>query len=81
VTDAAVVGVRDPRLGEVPVAYVVGADRTSDEELRARCREHLAPYKVPVAFHRVDTLPRSAAGKVLRRELATRHDANRETGT
>jgi long-chain acyl-CoA synthetase len=71
VSDAAVVGVADARLGEVPVAFVVGGEVT-DEELRAVCREHLAPYKVPVAFHRIDALPRSEVGKVLRRDLARR---------
>jgi acyl-coenzyme A synthetase/AMP-(fatty) acid ligase len=71
VSDAAVVGFADDRLGEVPIAFVVGAAGT-DEELRALCREHLAPYKVPVAFHRIDALPRSEVGKVLRRELAAR---------
>ena len=38
----------DERLGEVPVAVVVGA--ASDEDLEAACRAELAPYKVPVAF-------------------------------
>jgi acyl-CoA synthetase (AMP-forming)/AMP-acid ligase II len=71
VVDAAVIGVADERLGEVPVAFVVSADVT-DDALHALCREHLAPYKVPVAFHRIDALPRSEVGKVLRRELLAR---------
>jgi long-chain acyl-CoA synthetase len=69
VVDAAVAGVPDDRLGEVPVAYVVTSAAVADAELVAICREHLAPYKVPVAFHRVDALPRSEVGKLLRREL------------
>jgi acyl-CoA synthetase (AMP-forming)/AMP-acid ligase II len=68
VREVAVVGVPDERLGEVPVAFVVGD--VTDDELTALCRTHLVPYKIPVAFHRVDALPRSDVGKVLRRELA-----------
>ncbi len=69
VVDAAVVGAPDDRLGEVPVAYVVTSVIVADADLVAMCREHLAPYKVPVAFHRVDELPRSEVGKLLRRQL------------
>lgn len=72
VTDAAVVGIPDERLGEVPVAFVITRGDVTDAELVAACRTHLAPYKVPVAFHRVDAFPRSEVGKVLRRELAAR---------
>jgi long-chain acyl-CoA synthetase len=72
VSEAAVVGVPDDRLGEVPVAYLVTTTSVSDADLVAVCREHLAPYKVPVAFRRIDALPRSEVGKVLRRELAQR---------
>ena len=68
VTDAAVVGVPDDRLGEVPVAFVTGKE-VAAAELEARCRAHLAPYKVPVAFRHVEHLPRNEAGKVLRRDL------------
>jgi long-chain acyl-CoA synthetase len=68
VAETAVVGVPDDRLGEVPVAFVVG-DAT-DDELAELCREHLVPYKIPVAFVRVAEIPRSEVGKVLRRDLA-----------
>ena len=74
VDDAAVVGVPDDRLGEVPVAFVTGR-AVDPATLVAACREHLAPYKVPVAFHHVDALPRNEAGKLLRRDLASRHGA------
>lgn len=73
VTDAGVVGVPDDRLGAVPVAFVVTDRAVTDDELRTTCREHLAPYKVPVTFHRVDTLPRTEVGKLLRTELAALH--------
>ena len=41
----------------------------SIEELRALCREHLAAYEVPQQFRFIDVIPRSAIGKVLRKEL------------
>ena len=69
VDDVAVVGIADDRLGEVPVAFLVGR-AVADDVLRALCREHLVAYKVPVAFHWIGSLPRSEVGKVLRRELA-----------
>jgi acyl-coenzyme A synthetase/AMP-(fatty) acid ligase len=75
ITEAAVVGVPDDRLGEVPVAFVVG-DAT-DDELRALCREHLVAYKVPVSFERVDALPRTEVGKVRRADLAGRYVSDR----
>jgi acyl-CoA synthetase (AMP-forming)/AMP-acid ligase II len=72
VTDAAVVGVPDERLGEVPVAFVAGSP-IAPAALEALCREHLVAYKVPVAFHHVEHLPRSEIGKVQRSELAALH--------
>jgi long-chain acyl-CoA synthetase len=75
VEDAAVVGVPDDRLGEVPVAFVVRAADGGPLDvvsLDALCRQHLAPYKVPVRFHEIDDLPRNEIGKVLTRELVDR---------
>ena len=70
VADAAVVGVPDDRLGEVPVAFVVPNGDTIDADaLAALCREHLAPYKVPVRFETVAELPRNEIGKVKAADL------------
>ena len=68
VAEAAVVARPDDRLGEVPVAFFVGdADEAA---LAALCRGHLSPYKVPVAFHRVRSLPYNEVGKLLRGKVA-----------
>lgn len=74
VADAAVVGVPDDRLGEVPWAFCVPAGDALPlaDELEALCRRHLAPYKVPTRFLPVDALPRNEVGKVLRRALVER---------
>jgi long-chain acyl-CoA synthetase len=72
VSEAAVVGVPDERLGEVPVAFVVGS--APDDELERLCRDHLVAYKIPVAYRRIAALPRSEVGKVLRRQLIARAD-------
>jgi long-chain acyl-CoA synthetase len=72
VREASVVGVPDDRLGEVPVAFLVG-EPVEPDVLVAHCREHLVPYKVPVDFRWIDELPRSEVGKVLRRDLVARY--------
>ncbi len=69
--DAAVIGRPDDRWGAVPTAAIVvrpGTDPT-DAALAAHCRRSLAGYKVPVAFIRVATIPRTSGGKLIRREL------------
>ncbi len=68
VSEVAVFGVDDARLGQVPVALVERhPDRSLDEdELRRFTRERLAPYKVPARFVFVDTLPRTPSYKVNR---------------
>jgi O-succinylbenzoic acid--CoA ligase len=73
VLEAAVVGRPDPRWGEAVCALVVpepGAE-PAVEELRAHCAERLAPFKVPKHVQLVPgPLPRTAAGKLMRRMLA-----------
>jgi len=71
VAEVAVVGEPDPRTGEAIVAFVVpepGA-RPDPATLLAHCARSLARYKCPTRVEIVDALPRSFAGKVLRREL------------
>lgn len=75
VRDAAVVGVSDERLGEVPWAFVVRANQSLSEiELLSWCRERLTPYRVPVRVVFVDQLPRNEVGKVVKRDLAVLAD-------
>jgi acyl-CoA synthetase (AMP-forming)/AMP-acid ligase II len=74
VSEAAVIGVPDERMGEVGKAFVVprtGAAVTPDE-LVAWCREKLANYKVPRAVQLVDALPKNATGKVTKDVLRAR---------
>jgi acyl-CoA synthetase (AMP-forming)/AMP-acid ligase II len=80
VADACVAGVPDPRLGEVPVAWIRPAAGASPREaaLVDFARRSLAGYKVPVAVRLVDELPRNEIGKVLRRELVAAYE--RATG-
>ncbi|HEX7154511.1 MAG TPA: AMP-binding protein [Thermoanaerobaculia bacterium] len=62
VREAAVVGVADGLRGELPVAFIAGDFDAA--ELERVCREQLASFKVPRRFVRVDSLPRTALGKV-----------------
>ncbi len=72
VLEAAVVGVPDDRLGEVPWAFVVRKDEAVTEQgLIQWCRDRLTPYRVPVRVVFVERLPRNDVGKVVKRELTT----------
>ena len=69
VREVAVVGTRDERWGEAPVAFVVADGAVQATELETWCRERLAAYKVPRRFNLVSELPRNASGKVAKRVL------------
>ena len=71
VAEVAVIGIEDPILGEVPVAYVALAPnkKLAAEVLLAKCRDELASYKQPVAIHFMPELPKGPTGKILRREI------------
>jgi fatty-acyl-CoA synthase len=73
VVEAALIGVPDPRWGEVGRAVVVARGALDPEALLAFLRERLARYKVPKSVVVVDALPRTAAGKLDRRALSARH--------
>ncbi|MBJ6762651.1 o-succinylbenzoate--CoA ligase [Myxococcaceae bacterium JPH2] len=78
VLESAVVGVPEPRWGEVPVAFVVtraGSSAPTAGELEVWCRQSLAGFKVPARFIFIAELPRNAMSKVERgvlRQQATR---------
>lgn len=71
VADVGVIGVADERWGESGRAVIVlKAGVTLDEQtILAHCQRNLAKFKVPKSFVFTDSLPRNAAGKVLKRAL------------
>ncbi len=71
VNDVAVIGVPDEESGELPKAFVVPApgETVTLEELQAFLAEHVVKYKIIQSLEIVDAIPKSASGKILRREL------------
>jgi long-chain acyl-CoA synthetase len=71
IKEACAKGIADDYRGETVRAYVVpmpGAELT-EEDVTAWCREKLAAYKVPKSVVFMDELPKSAVGKILRKDL------------
>jgi long-chain acyl-CoA synthetase len=74
VAEVGVAGLPDKMRGEKAKAWIVlrHGHKLTQSEIKAYCRERLAPYKVPSHYEFVAELPKSAAGKVLRRVLRQR---------
>ncbi|QAA76989.1 MAG: Long-chain-fatty-acid--CoA ligase [Candidatus Bipolaricaulis sibiricus] len=70
---AGVIGVKDPKVGEYPMAYVVlkpeARGRVTEADIREYLKEKLAPYKVPKVVEFRSELPKTDVGKVSRRDL------------
>ncbi|AKF24035.1 long-chain fatty acid--CoA ligase [Sulfurovum lithotrophicum] len=69
---SAVIGVRDEKSGEIPVAYLEldeGIESINETVLKKHMREHLANFKLPKQIHIIEELPKNATGKVLKRVL------------
>jgi long-chain acyl-CoA synthetase len=80
VEEVAVFGVPDPRWGETVYAVVFGRIQVTPDELVAHCRERIAGFKVPRRIElRTEPLPKSAAGKILKRDLREPHWAGQQT--
>jgi long-chain acyl-CoA synthetase len=71
IAEAAVIGVHDQALGEEVKAVVAfkPGQTAAGEEIIAYCKERLAAYKYPRSVEIRDTLPKTATGKILKREL------------
>ncbi len=73
---AAVIGQNDPHSGEVPVAFIEleeGYEMITPAEIKAQLKEHLAVFKIPKTITVVQSLPKTATGKVLKRVLKGQH--------
>jgi fatty-acyl-CoA synthase len=81
VLEAGVIPVPDEKWGEVPKALVVLKPSLSvtEAELMEFCRNRLAHYKCPRSFEFVDSLPKTATGKILKKELRKKYWKGQDT--
>lgn len=75
VLEVGVAGIPDAYSGEAVKAWIVlkPGETLSESELKAFCKERLAPYKVPKHYEFRSELPKTTVGKILRRELVRQH--------
>ena len=72
ITDAAVVRSPDHEAGEIPKAFVVSDGSLSEEEVMSFVNERVSPHKKIRRVEFIDQIPKSPAGKILRRILIDR---------
>jgi acyl-CoA synthetase (AMP-forming)/AMP-acid ligase II len=75
VADAAVIPSPDDEAGEIPKAFIVLKAEASPEEIKEYVAEQVAPYKKIRLLEIVDSIPKTASGKILRRVLKERERA------
>ena len=78
IADAAVIGVRDAEGEEVPKAFVVRQENAGDlsaDDVMAFVAERIAPHKKVRVVEFIDQIPKSASGKILRKDLRAREAA------
>jgi long-chain acyl-CoA synthetase len=75
VLEVGVAGIPDPYRGETVKAWVVvkPGETLAEDEIKAWCKERLAPFKVPTHIEFRKELPKTTVGKILRRELVRQH--------
>jgi long-chain acyl-CoA synthetase len=78
IKQGAVIGIKDPNSGEVPVAYVeledaVDREKVTPNQIKKDLKTVLANFKVPKNVVIVDELPKTATGKVLKRKIKEMH--------
>lgn len=69
IREAAVIGVRDEKWGEVGKAFLVRESEVTEEEVLTHCLRNLAKFKIPKHFVFVPDLPKGDSGKILKRVL------------
>ena len=81
ISDACVIGIPCDRSGEIPRAYVVKKEDSnlSEDEVKSYVAEHLSSYKqLAGGVEFIDQLPKSAAGKLLRRVLKDAYNSSQQ---
>ena len=68
--DVAVIGVEDERSGQLPRAFIVSNDGVTEKTIHDYMKTHLSKHKqLAGGIFFIDKIPKSASGKILRREL------------